>query len=171
MRLLLLIFVCQGVVDSFCKYNSKEKRVSLTHWFCTTAAFLQEPATTHAFVNRTSSFQCICEGCLGQFWEINGINAEFKPNKDEGATEEGPIVSGSSFKYILTLPATVFFNNSNITCRIYKGIGINDIKTSETAKLYLQGISIYCDQLCHVYDQPASICLICMNHTAMYIIH
>ena len=60
-----------------------------------------------------------------------------------GAMTKGPFTNSTNieaFKYTLQLPAIDFFNDSNITCTIYRLDSTS--KNCNLAKLYIQGPNI-----------------------------
>ena len=100
--------------------------------------FKSPPVSKNASLNSTVEFQCICQYCEGQTWAINNKSANSLTNLNKGVDTDGPylISNGVSKLYNMSIPASLYFNNTNITCIIFNGTKYIE---SEAVYLLIQG--------------------------------
>ena len=102
--------------------------------------FIEEPVTVNASLNSTASFTCKCHYCVGQFWEVNGLSANFDVNQKKGVDPGGPYYLSNGDKlYNVSMPGSIQLNNSTIQCIIYNK---SSFKDSEVVSLNVQGNAI-----------------------------
>ena len=102
--------------------------------------FIEKPVSVNASLNSTATFICKCRYCVGQFWEVNGLSANFDVNQNKGVDPGGPYYLSNGVKlYNVSMPASIQLNNSTIQCIIYNE---SSFKNSEVVYLYVQGNEI-----------------------------
>ena len=84
----------------------------------------------------------MCHYCIGQYWLVNDIFANYQENYDKGIRRYGPTVLTNGSKiYTVEMPASVQLNDSTIECVAYNGT-----LTTASIKLLVQGMLLLSTQ-------------------------
>ena len=98
---------------------------------------LSPPLPVNASLGSNAEFNCMCHYCIGQYWLVNDISANYQENYDKGVRRFGPIVQTNGSKlYTVKMPASIQLNESTIECVAY-----NATETTASVKLLVQGMA------------------------------
>ena len=97
---------------------------------------LSPPLPVNASLGLNAEFNCMCHYCIGQYWLVNDIFANYQENYDKGIRRYGPtVLTNGSKLYTVEMPASVQLNDSTIECVAYNGT-----VTTASVKLLVQGM-------------------------------
>ncbi|XP_019850862.1 PREDICTED: uncharacterized protein LOC109581296 [Amphimedon queenslandica] len=97
---------------------------------------ISPPFSVNASLGSTAEFNCTCHYCVGQFWLVNGVSANYQVNYNKGVRSTMSSNNGNNRSYTLTMPASVQLNGSTIECVAYN----ESSQSTSAAKLLVQGL-------------------------------